>query len=151
MNKFKRNLPRPDLVKDEQALRLGNMIFGEVGGVKGEDAARMVGSTAINRLDSKRDKEFGIDMDEVLQKGYYAVKDKDPLNKNPWLRATTTNLSGMEANKYSKVLDVAHNLFNRIEKPSTSAEFYFKENEAKSLKKKLRKVGSEGEYGLYSY
>lgn len=87
-----------NLTEDDIAA-IQRMVYGEAAS---EDYAtmKMIAQTAINRLRSGRKKEFGGNINRILQKGYYAVKNpnqpyrqalsgkfEDEASKKKWLQA----------------------------------------------------------------
>jgi hypothetical protein len=151
-----KNKPRPDLAKEEMLQRFTSLVFGEAADQK-IPVKKTVASTVINRLDSKRDKEFGKNIDKVIMNDrspYYASHTKEtgkPSERFMQAYRYKFDNDPKGAAAYEDSAEIAKNMFDRTEKPTTKAEFFFKPNEAKKLKKDLRRVGSSGPYGLYSY
>lgn len=135
--------------------KLAAMIYGEVGNKKA-DVMRKVGSTALNRLASGKVKEFGGNLDEVLVKGYNAVKDNSPM----FTQAATGKFPDeLSANQYKQALAIASGLVKGTIKPD-KGQFYFKQSEISKLKKKGKKafnfdavknVDEFDEYKMFSY
>jgi len=139
-------MPTPKIkLSKEDRLALAQMAYGENAG-EDNDTVKMTIQTAVNRLLSGRAKEFGKDIPEVLKKGYYAVSKNSPLYQQA--------VSGKFSDVPSKVR------FSEIQKLTDAiiddgdfgkAQFYFKPDEAKALKKKLVPQGNVGKYETYSY
>lgn len=124
---------------------LAQMAYAENGG-EDDDTVKMTVQTALNRLNSGRTKEFGATMPDVLKKGYYAVSKNSPLHEQA--------VSGKFPDLQSKArFAQVHKLTQAIvgDEDYGDGMFYFKPDEAKSLKKNLRKTGNVGKYEVYSY
>lgn len=87
-----------NLTEDDIAA-IQRMVYGEAAG-EDYDTMKMIAQSAINRLRSGRKKEFGSNINKILQKGYYAVKNpnqpyrqalggkfEDKTSKDKWLQA----------------------------------------------------------------
>ena len=148
-------VPPPD--PDEQLRNLTNLIYGEAGGADYK-VMTMVGASALNRLDSKRTKEFGSTLGEVMQKpnAYYAVSK----NSKMYQQAMSGKFPDEISEKaYKRSMAIASGLLKgTIERPK--GHFYFTDPEIKKLKKKgkkafdfkkVKEVGKTGKYKVYSY
>jgi len=140
---------------DSDLLTLANLIYGEAADQDSE-VMTMVGSTAMNRLSAERAEEFGSTLEEVGQKGYYAVSNPNV----PYRQA----LSGEFPDKtsetaYKQAMSIASGLLRGTIEP-VRGHFYYKKDEIKNLKKrgkrafdfkKVKEVGQTGDYTVYSY
>jgi len=133
---------------------LANMIYGEVAN-QDYNTMLKVGSTAINRLNSNRPREFGSNMQEVLQKGYYAVSNPN----EPYQEAISGKFKSKEGeNKYKQALAIASGLKKGTITP-TKGVFYFTPKEIQKLKKNkkafnfdlVEQVGETPIYKIYDY
>lgn len=134
-------------------MKLASLIFGE-GSSTDSETMRMIGSTVLNRVDAKRTKEFGVDMDEVIQKGYYAAKDNSPMYK----MATSQKFDDEPSKKaWKRAYQVASGLLTgTLER--ADGHFYFtpeeitKQKKARSFNFKVVKpTGEYGPYKVFSY
>lgn len=137
-----------------EQIALANMIYGEE--AKGNmEVMKMIGSTALNRLESGKVDEFGGDLNEVLQKGYFAVSNQN----DPYQWASSGKFPDkVSENNYKKALQVAGGLLSgRIER--VPGLFYMTDKE---LKKKMKpdsdfdlslveEVGKSGKYTVMDY
>lgn len=132
---------------------LANMIYGEAAD-QDESVMKMVGSTAINRMNSGRTQEFGETLPDIVRRGYYAVSKAN----TPYKEAASGKFASEEGEyKYKKALAIAGGLLRETIKPDEGM-FYFKKDEiarmkkAKSFNFKLVKpVGKTGDYEVFSY
>jgi len=133
---------------------LTNLIYGEAAN---QDAKvmKMVGSSAINRMKSGRTKEFGSTLEEIAQRGYYAVKNPN----QPMKEAMSGKFGSPEAeNKYKQAMSIASGLLRGTIEPDKGL-FYFKKDEISRLKKTpkvfnfkaVRSVGKSGDYEVFDY
>lgn len=134
-------------------MKLASLIFGE-GASTDSETMRMIGSTVLNRIDANRVNEFGGDLDEVIQRGYYAAKDNSPM----YQMATSQNFSDEPSKMaWKKAYQVASGLLTgSLER--TDGHFYFtpeeiaKQKKAKSFNFKVVKpTGEYGPYKVFSY
>jgi len=134
---------------------LANIIYGEAADQK-QDVMEMVGSTVLNRVSANRANEFGVSIEEVGQKGYYAVKNQN----EPYKQAVSGKFKDEVAEEaYKKAYAVASGLYKgTIE--LRKGQFFFKPDEEKKLRKAGKKVfdfkqvkeeGIVGEYNVYGY
>jgi len=140
-----------------QVQNLAGLIYGEAAS-EDYDTMKMVGSTVINRLLSKRNNEFGHGLGEIMNKenAYYAVQNQN----EPYRQAMTKNFPDEgSANKYKRALAIASGLVQGTISPS-KGQFYFKKDEIKKLKKKgkkafnfkaVKEVDSVGDYQVFGY
>jgi len=77
----------------EDELALAQVVFGEAAN-QDYDTMKMVGQSVINRYMAKRKKEFGKTIPEIINKGYYAAKNRN----SPYKQA----LSGVFNDEMSK-------------------------------------------------
>ena len=133
---------------------LTNLIYGEAADQK-PDVMKMVGSSAVNRMKSGRTEEFGGTMDEIAQKGYYAVKNPN----KPMQEAMSGKFGSPEAeNKYKQAMSIASGLLKGTIEPDKGM-FYFKKDEIAKLKKTpkvfnfkmVKSVGKSGDYEVFDY
>jgi len=134
-----------------EVIDLANGIFGEAAS-EDYNTMLMVGSSAINRLKSNRPQEFGSNLQEVLQKGYYAVSNPN----EPYKQALTQQFPDKDSeNKYKVALQIASGLIKGTIKP-TEGQFYFTSKEIKKLKKsfkfeQVKSYGKTGKYEVFGY
>lgn len=135
-------------------IQLANAIYGE-GANQPYEVMKMIGSSAINRVRSGRASEFGSNMCEVLNKGYYAVSNPN----QPYKEAVSGKFGSPEAeNKYKQAVAIASGLIKGNIEPD-EGEFYFTDKEIQKLKrnkksfdfKKVREVGKTGPYRVFKY
>ena len=135
--------------------KLAAMIYGEAANQKPE-IMRKIGSTAVNRLSAGRDEEFGSNMDEVLNKGYYAVRNPNEPYKHTMTGKFPDELS---ATQYKQALAIASGLIKGTITPD-KGEFYFTKSELNKLKKKgrkafnfdaVKKLDEFGDYQMFGY
>lgn len=133
---------------------LTNLIYGEAAN---QDAKvmKMVGSSAINRMNSGRTKEFGGTLDEIARKGYYAVSNPN----EPMKEAMSQKFRSPESeNKYKQAMSIASGLLRGTIEPDKGM-FYFKKDEIAKLKKTpkvfnfkmVKSVGKSGDYEVFDY
>jgi len=133
--------------------QLAAAIYSE-GASEDAEVMKMMGSSALNRLNSTRDSEFGSNLSEVLQKGYYGVRDNTEL----YQQAITGKFPDKASeNKYKQALAIASGLLRGTIKPS-KGEFYFTEKEIQKMKKKksfdfnqVKELGTVGKYRVFGY
>ena len=141
---------RQTVPTNETINRVANIIYGEGASTK-EDTMKMIGSSVLNRLDSGRTKEFGGTIEEIGDKGYYAVKD----NTDLYQQATNWNFPDKSSeNAYKKAIAIASGLVKgTIDRHK--AQFYFTPEEIKKQKKKGKKafdfdlVKEQGDVEMY--
>lgn len=140
------NLTPQDLVAISQA------VFGEAAGAD-QDFQKMVAQTIMNRLRSGRKKEFGANAQEVLYKGYNAVK-----NPNEPYKVITSGEPLDHASKraYGQIEGLVKAIV--ADKDYGNAMFYFTPEEEEGLKAKkafnfdaVKPTGMVGKYRTYSY
>jgi hypothetical protein len=133
---------------------LANVIYGESAS-ENYDTMLMVGSSAINRLNSNKLLEFGATLPEILQKGYYSVSNPNI----PYKQAQEQKFPDKESeNKYKQALAIASGLIKGTIEP-TKGQFYFTDKEINKFKRNPRKfnlkavkqVGEVGNYKVFSY
>lgn len=137
----------------EDIIALSQMVYGENAG---EDTAtqKMTAQSAINRLRSGRIKEFGATIPEILQQGYYAVKDNTPL----YQQAVSGNFPDISSKaKFSEIQKLIESIV--ADQDYGKAQFYFRPEEEENLRKNPKKFnfdlvkpqGQVGVYNTYSY
>jgi len=133
---------------------LANTIYGEAAN-QDYDTMLMVGSTVINRLNAQRPQEFGVDMPDVLQKGYFAVSNPNI----PYKQALEHKFPDKQSeDKYKQALAIASGLVRGTLKPQ-EGQFYFTDKEVNKFKrnpkkfnlKAVKEVGRVGDYRVFSY
>lgn len=134
---------------------LAAIIYGESAG-ESDTTKRLVGSTVINRLNSGRTAEFGETINEIGQKGYYAMSKNSPL----FSQAISKEFPDKKSEQaYKESLAIASGLLKGTIKPDKGL-FYFKDDEVEALKKKGKKVfnfdqvktiGRTGKYNVFEY
>lgn len=136
---------------------LADMIYGE-GASTDLATMTMIGSTAINRVNSGRLQEFGEGLGGVLTQpnAYYAVQDNSPM----YQQAVSGKFPDKTSeNSYKRAMQVASGLIKGTIEP-TKGEFYFKPEEVRKLKRKGSKVfnfknvkrhDDVGGYEVYGY
>jgi len=142
---------------DLETVELANMIYGEVGSLD-YDTMVMAGSTALNRVDANRPKEFGSTLSEVINypNVYYAVQNQN----DPYTWATSGKFPNAEEEaRYKKALSVAYGLrAGTIDR--REGHFFFTDKDVKRLKKKgkrafdftkVKSLGKQDKYNIYSY
>ena len=129
-------------------------VYGE-GANASPEVKAMIASTILNRMSANRPKEFGKDVEEILQKGYYAVKNPN----EPYKEAVSGKfLSELSKRAYQESSDIVDNLMSG-KTPKHQALFYFKPPEEIPLRKNPKKfnfdyvkpLGQVGEYNVYTY
>jgi len=140
------NLTPQDLVAISQA------VFGEGAGADPE-FQKMVTQTILNRIRSGRKKEFGANTQEVLYKGYNAVKNPN----EPYKTITGGEpLDPSSKRAYGQI----EGLVNAIvaDKDYGNAMFYFTPEEEEGLKAKkafnfnaVKPTGMVGKFRTYGY
>ena len=140
-------MPQPidvDLTQDDIAA-IARMAYGENAG-EDNDTVKMTIQTPINRLRSGRSKEFGGDIPSILKKGYYAVSKNSPL----YQQAASGKFPDIKSKaRMAEIQKLTEAVVG--DKDYGNAQFFFKPNEAMSLKKKLKSQGKVGKYDVYSY
>jgi spore germination cell wall hydrolase CwlJ-like protein len=133
-------------VMDDRVKQLANLIYGENGG-EDRDTMVMTGSSVLNREAANKPQEFGADISEVMQKGYYAVSK----NSDMYQQAVSQKFPDKKSEDgYKRAYQVAYGLeTGSIDKHP--AQFFFKKGEAAGLRKKLKSQGKVGVYDTYSY
>jgi hypothetical protein len=135
-------------------MALAKMVFGEGAGVD-KDTKHMIASTALNRLNSGKTEEFGANIPEVLQKGYYAVKNPN----TPYKQAVEGKFPDKKSeDSWKEAVAVSSGLLKGTVAPR-EGQFYFKAHEIEKLKKKpkafnfkaVKKVGDVGDYQVFGY
>lgn len=137
---------------------LAQLIYAESGG-EDYDTMKMVGSSVIKRLQSGRIKEFGENIQDVINSTaspYYSVTEKSPL----LLEAQSGKFKDkMSEDAFKRSYAIASGLIKGTIKPD-NVMFFFKPEEEIKLRKKGSKVfnfsyvhptGKIGKYNLYSY
>jgi len=138
---------------NQDIIDLANTIYGEMAS-QDYDHMVMTGSTALNRLQAERPDEFGQNLQDVLQNGYYAVSNPNV----PYKQATEQSFPDkLSESKYKQAIAVSSGLLKGTIQP-TQGQFYFTKEEATKLKrsrkfnfKALKETGKVGEYTVYSY
>lgn len=126
---------------------LAALIFGESANQPFEVMHR-VGSTVLNRM-RQRPREFGGSIKDVIyhKNAYYAAQD----GNKPFQQAMSLDFKdSLSREKYDVARVIARGLLSGA-LPALEGQFFFKDNEAKALRSKLRKVSAEGPYSFYSY
>lgn len=131
---------------DQTAMELAQLIYGE-NASEDFDTMVMTGSSALNRLESGKEKEFGGSLPEVMQKGYYAVSQNSPMYQQA-LSGDFPDEKSQES--FKRALQVSYGLLTGTI-PRHKAQFFFKKGEATALRKKLKPTGKVGKYETYSY
>lgn len=134
-------------------IEIANAIFGEAANQPFE-VKKMVGSTIVNRMKANRPQEFGFNVPEILQKGYYAVSNPN----EPYKQAVSGKFPDKKSeDSYKEALQVASGLIRGTIEPD-KGHFYFTPKEEKKLRKKksfnfdlVKSAGSAGGYNIYSY
>jgi spore germination cell wall hydrolase CwlJ-like protein len=135
--------------------KLAMAIYGEAANQK-PDVMRKIGSTVLNRLASGKTKEFGGSLDEVLYKGYYAVKNNSPMYQEAMSGKFKDEVS---ETAYKQALAIASGLIKGTITPD-KGEFYFTKSEINKLKKKgkkafnfdaVKKFEEFGDYQMFGY
>lgn len=133
----------------DDATMLTNAIYGESAS-EDYDTMVMVGSSALERLDAGRMKEFGSTLEEVLNKGYYAVSNPNVPYKQALEQKFPDELS---ETKYKQAMAIASGLLRgTIERHP--AQFYLTPKELKKTKmnmKLLKDTGTVGKYHTFRY
>lgn len=137
---------------------LAQLIYAESGG-EDYDTMKMVGSSVIKRLQSKRIKEFGDSISSVINSvasPYYSVTKKSPL----LLEAQSGKFKDkMSEDAFKRSYAIASGLVKGTIKPD-NVMFFFKPEEEAKLRKKGNNVfnfsyvyptGKIGKYNVYSY
>lgn len=133
---------------------LTNLIYGEAAN-QSPEVMKMIGSTAVNRMNSGRTKEFGFNLDEIARKGYYAVSNPN----EPMKEALSGKFRTPESeNKYKQAMSIASGLLRGTIEPDKGM-FYFTPDEIKKLKKTpkvfnfkaVKSVGKSGGYEVFDY
>ena len=143
------------MATDADIIQLAAIIYGE-GASTDDEVMRMIGSSVLNRLDAEKLEEFGGSIQEIGQKGYYAVKD----NTDLYQQATTGKFPDTKSeNAYKRAMAQASGLVKgTIDRHP--AQFYFKPDEEKKLRAKgkkafnfnaVKKQSQVGDYNTYSY
>lgn len=117
------------------------------------DVVKMTVQTALNRLRSGRGKEFGASMPDVLNKGYYAVKNKSPL----YQQAVSGKFPDMQSKtRYADIVKLVEAIVG--DEDYGEAVFYFTPEEEEKLRKgnkfnfkAVKPSGSVGKYRTYKY
>lgn len=140
---------------NEDLLLLTALIYGEAAS-ESPDVKTMVGSSVVNRKNSGRVAEFGDSINEIGNKGYYAMSNNSPL----FQQAMTQQFPDEKSEKaYKESLAIASGLLKGTIKPSKGM-FYFTDDEIEKLKKKGKKyfdfdqvktVGKKGKYTVFEY
>jgi len=132
-------------LSEEDISALRRMLFGESS--NDEATMKMIAQTALNRLRSGRVKEFGGNMQKVLQKGYYAVRNPN----QPYKQA----LSGIFNDDASKSRwGLTQKVISDILKKQDfgNAMFYFTDDEIPRVQKQgfnFKAVMPAGKVGIY--
>lgn len=133
---------------------LANMIYGEAAS-ENYDTMHMVGSTAVNRLKANRPEEFGANLPEVLQKGYYAVSNPN----EPYKQAISQKFPDKNSEtKWKQALAISSGLLKGTIEPK-EGHFYFTEKEINKFKKNPKKFNLKavkeqdtvGKYRVFGY
>lgn len=112
-------------ILDKDIPAIMQMVYGEAAGSSSEEM-KMITQTVINRLRSKRKKEFGRNVQEVLNKGCYAVKNKN----KPYQQAVSGEFSDpFSQQAWSNVQEVVNHILSQED--YGNAMFYFTPNEVK--------------------
>ena len=134
----------PNELTDGDLYNITATVYGEVGSL-GEDAWEMAASTVFNRRGVREWKNKPVG--QILNEGYYANQNANvPFTQAMSGKFANTN----EETKFKKMMAMVQAMAKGTRKP-VEGQFFFKKNEAKSLKKKLRKVGKVSEYDVYAY
>ena len=138
----------------DELKKLTNLIYGE-GASADYDTRVMMGSSALNRLEANRVKEFGSTLDEVGQKGYYAISNPNV----PYKQALSQKFPDEKSETaYKESMAIASGLLRgKIER--APGMFYFTKKEVAKLKKTpkkfnfkaVKRVGDVGDYQVYTY
>ena len=139
-----------------EILALQQGVYGEAANQPYE-VKKMVMQSVLNRLKSGKIKEFGRTIPEILNKGYYAVKNKNV----PYKEA----LSGKFNNPLSaSAWKETQQVYNDIMKNQDfgNAMFYFKPDEISAIQgskngkkifnfQKVVPIGTVGDYSVFTY
>ena len=152
-------LPEPQISEEElfslspeDQIALINMVYGENASEDAE-TIKMTAQTAINRLRSPRDKEFGATMPEVLSKGYNAVKDNTDLYQQGVTGKFPDDIS---RNKHADIGKQVESIIG--DQDFGEAQFFFRPEEEEAIKNNPRgkkifnfdNVKSKGKVGVYN-
>ena len=140
---------------DADTFELARMIYSEVGSTD-YDTMVKVGSTALNRMDAKKPKEFGETLAEVINRpnAYYAIQNRN----DPYLWSTTGMFPNKdEENTFKQAMSIAYGLkTNTISRQE--GQFFFTGKEITKMKKKktfdfskVKEVGKTEKYKFFSY
>jgi len=142
-------------IMDERVKQLADIIYGENGG-EDFDTMVMTGSSVLNREAAGKPQEFGSDLAEVGQKGYYAVSN----NSDMFQQAQTGNFPDEKSSTaYKRCVQAAYGLETGTIKKHSS-QFSFTPVEEKRMRKAGKKVfdfdkvvstGKVGKYNTYAY
>lgn len=137
----------------QDILAIKRAVYGE--GASTDDATmKMIAQSIINRAKSGRSGEFGGNVNEILKKGYYAVKNPN----TPYKQALSGKFPDVQSKaawgRVQKLVDIAMS-----EENSGKHLFYFKPEEEVKLRKNPEKfdfkmvkpMGKQGGYNLYGY
>lgn len=113
----------------------------------------MVAQSAVNRLRSGRSKEFGGSMEDVLSKGYYAVKSPNV----PYKQALSGVFSDAPSKKaWDETQSIVQDVLTKQD--YGQAMFYFTPKEIEKLKSKkafnfdvVKPTGTVGGYETFGY
>lgn len=147
---------------DAAKLAIAQAVFGEAAS-EGSDVHKMVIQTVLNRLRSGRSKEFGQNVPEILQRGYYAVKNPN----DPYKQAVSGVFPDVNSKaKFAKIKKLLDAVLG--DQDYGQGQFYFTPEEEKKMRlknvkrRKLKKPavfnfdmvkphGQVGKYNVYGY
>lgn len=145
-NKRKLNLSKDELTA------LARMAYAE-NASQDNNTVKMTVQSALNRLLSGRKKEFGGSIPEILQKGYYAVKDNTPLYQQA-IRGKFPDLQSKA--RFAEIQKLTEAIAG--DEDYGNVQFYFTKDEKDRLSRakkfdfsKVKPVGKVGKYLTFSY
>ena len=139
-------------MNEELKRMITNAVYGE-GADASSEVKAMIASTIINRMEANRPKEFGKDVPEILNKGYYAVSNPN----EPYKQAISGNIQDeLSKRAYKETEDVVESVLGGNKQKGM---FYFTPDEEVKLRPNPKKfnfnmvkpVGKVGKYNVYSY
>ena len=145
----------PQVDPDMELKELAAIIYGE-GASTNADVKAMIGSSVLNRRDAERYSEFGTNIEEIGQKGYYASKDGTGLYQEA---KSGKFKDDMSEKAYKESYAIASGLIKGTISRH-EAQFYFTPKEITKLKKKgkgafnfdlVKQKGDMGDYKTFSY
>lgn len=132
--------------EDTRLMSMG--VYGEE--TQDQTLQKLIIDSMLNRYNSSRDKEFGSTYSDVLNKGYYAVKNKN----KPYLEA----LSGQRDKELEAIQQMIKDRYFD-ETRDKNVQFYFRPEEEQRLRGDpktfnfdyVNSLGKVGPYNTYGY